>query len=261
MTANKDTIIDSLHQLETLLFHGNILDEVESHPLISLRDQLKPIYPKPDSRTIDEDKKLIADLNYFEINSLYHLIKQYSLIVPSTLLTALFDVIRLKICINMETYPSVCDYYFDWSLTYLVADSTINYLIDAKHVLPNMDEYFLALFSRIGHQSVCTKARISYSMNISHKNTPTFFQLNDSTERLLQAFIIYLNNYFLNNHQQCESHFRILNWLLNMTDIYGFVPYFVKTGFPNALPQWMSIKQDERKDISLELWDFIFGIL
>ncbi|CAF5179210.1 unnamed protein product, partial [Rotaria magnacalcarata] len=65
MAVNNDTIIDSLHQLETLLLHGNILDEVESHPLISLRDQLKSIYPKPDSRTIDEDKKLIADLNYF----------------------------------------------------------------------------------------------------------------------------------------------------------------------------------------------------
>ncbi|CAF5137060.1 unnamed protein product, partial [Rotaria socialis] len=53
----------------------------------------------------------------------------------------------------METYPSICEYYFDWSLTYLAADSTINYLIDTKHVPSNMDEYFLALFSRIGHQS------------------------------------------------------------------------------------------------------------
>jgi hypothetical protein len=128
------------------LFHGTILDEIESHPLICLRDQLQSIHPKPDSRTIDEDKKLIANLNYFEINSFYHLIKQYSLLVPSTLLTALFDVIRLKISINMGKYPSVCDYYFDWSLTYLVADSTINYLMDAQHVLPNIDEYFLALF-------------------------------------------------------------------------------------------------------------------
>ncbi|CAF3737390.1 unnamed protein product [Rotaria socialis] len=261
MAVNNDTIIYSLHQLETLLFHGNLLDEIESHPLISLRDQLESINPKPDSRTIDEDKKLIAELNYFEINAFYHLIKQYSLIVPSTLLTALFDVIRFKISMDMETYPSICEYYFDWSLTYLAADSTINYLIDTKHVPSNMDEYFLALFSRIGHQSVCIKSHISYSMSISQKKTPTFFQLNDSTERLLQAFIIYLNNYFLNNHQQCQSHFRILNWILNMTDIYGFVPYFVKTGYPNALSQWMSIKHDERKDISLELWDFIFGIL
>ncbi|CAF4103292.1 unnamed protein product [Rotaria sp. Silwood2] len=238
-----------------------MLKEIDSHPLINLRDQLQKIDDECDLRTIDENQKLMSILNDFEINSFYHFIKRYSSIIPSTILTALFDVIRLRMFINLAIYPVSCDYYFDLSLTYLIHDSTIDCLISKTNILPNIDEYFLNLFSSIGSRSLYTKRCISYSIYVSHKNIPTFFQLNNSTERLLQAFITYLNNYFLNNHQQSQSYVSILKWIVNMTDIYGFVPYFVQTGYPNAVLQWISIEQDHIKYIPLQSWFLIINLL
>ncbi|CAF0855709.1 unnamed protein product [Rotaria sordida] len=261
MTTNNDPIFNCIHQLETLLFHDDMLKKIESHPLINLRDQLQKIDDEWDIRTIDENQKRMSTLNYFEINSFSHFIKRYSSIIPSNLLEALFDAIRFQMYINMAIYPVLCDYYFDLSLTYLINDSTINYLINKKHILSNMDEYFLHLFASIGARSLYTRRGISYSIFVSHKNIPTFFQLNNSTERLLQAFITYINNYFLNNDQQSQVYTSIFKWILNMTDIYGFVPYFVQIGYPNAILQWISIERDHIKYISLESWSCIINIL
>ncbi|CAF3598996.1 unnamed protein product [Rotaria sp. Silwood1] len=261
MTTNNDTIVNTIHQLETLLFHDDTLNEIQSHPLINLRDQLQKIDDEWNSRTIDEYQKLMSILIYFEINSFYHFIKRYSSIIPSTLLTTLFDVIRFQMYINMAIYPESCDYYFDLSLTYLIDDSTINYIMDKKNILSNINEHFLNFFTSLGARSLYTKRRIAYSIYVSHKNIPTFFQLNNSTERLLQAFLTYLNNYFLNNHQQSHAYLSILNWIHNMADIYGFVPYFIKIGYPNAIIQWMLSEQDHTKNISLESWSSIISIL
>lgn len=83
------------------------------------------------------------------------------------------------------------DYYFNLSLTYLVSDSTIDYLMDKNQV--------------IGSCAVFTKTTLSYSSYISDKMVPHFFQLNDSTERFLHTFIIYLNN-----HLQYQNSISIL---------------------------------------------------
>ncbi|CAF3324921.1 unnamed protein product [Rotaria sp. Silwood2] len=260
MAVNNDTIFNSIHQLETLIFYDDIFNKIESHPLMNLRDQLQKIDGESELRTIDEIKQLISSLNYFEINCVCHFIKQYFSIIPSTVLEALFDTSRLQIYLNMVIYPSICDYYFDLSLTYLISDSTINYLIEEKISPSNIDEYFLVLFSSIGSRATYTKAKVSYSVCISRKNIPTFFQLNHSTERLLRAFITYLNNCFLNNDRQRPSFSSILKWINNITNIYGFIPYFLMTGYPDAILQWMSIEQDHIKDIDSESWACIFGL-
>ncbi|CAF1512664.1 unnamed protein product [Rotaria magnacalcarata] len=185
-----------------------------------------------DLKKKDEIENLIPILDYFEINSFRHFIKLYSSVIPSTLLTVIFDIVRLKIYNNLTVYPALTDYYFNLSLTYLIADSIIDYLTDTKNILPNLDEEFLHLFSSICSRSIYVKAKISYSIYASHKNIPTFFQLNNSTERLLKALITYLNNYFLNNHQKYQTYISIFKWLINMADVYGFVPYLVNTGYP-----------------------------
>ncbi|CAF2100937.1 unnamed protein product [Rotaria magnacalcarata] len=182
-----------------------------------------------DLKKKDEIENLIPILDYFEINSFRHFIKLYSSVIPSTLLTVIFDIVRLKIYNNLTVYPALTDYYFNLSLTYLIADSIIDYLTDTKNILPNLDEEFLHLFSSICSRSIYVKAKISYSIYASHKNIPTFFQLNNSTERLLKALITYLNNYFLNNHQKYQTYISIFKWLINMADVYGFVPYLVNT--------------------------------
>ncbi|CAF1367986.1 unnamed protein product [Rotaria sp. Silwood1] len=260
MTLNNDTILNSIHQLENLLFCDDIFNKIESHPLINLCDQLEKIDDESELRTIDEIKQFMSSLNYFEINSICHFIKRYYSIIPSPILEALLNTSRLQIYLNMIIYPSICDYYFDLSLTYLISDSTIYYLINEKTSPSNIDEYFLVLFSLIGSRATYTKAKISYSMCVSRKNIPTFFQLNNSTERLLRAFLTYLNNCFLNNDRQRRSFFSILKWICNITDIYGFIPYFLTTGYPDAILQWMSIEQDHIKDIDRESWSCIFGL-
>ncbi|CAF3443246.1 unnamed protein product [Rotaria socialis] len=261
MTCINEKIIDSIHQIENLLFCGDILNETSSQPLINLRNQLKQIDDEYDLNKKDEIESLIPILDYFEINSFCHFIKLYSSVIPSTLVTVIFDIVRLKIYNNLIVYPALTDYYFNLSLTYLIADSTIDYLIDTKNILSNLDEEFLHLFSSICSRSIYVKTKISYSIYASHKNIPTFFQLNNSTERLLKALITYLNNYFFNNHQKYQSYISIFKWLINMANVYGFVPYLVNTGYPYAISQWMSIEKIEFKDISLELWSLVVTLL
>ncbi|CAF1306013.1 unnamed protein product [Adineta steineri] len=261
MSINNNTIQNSIHELESHLFHDNIFNENESHPLLLLHSQLQEIDIEPQLTTIDEKRQIISLLNYFQINYLYNFLDKYFSNIPLSILKALFDIIRFQMNINMNIDQSVTDYYFDLSLTYLTGNSTIDYLNSKKETNTNIDELFLNLFSSIGSRSVYIKTNLSYSICVSHKNIPTFFQLNSSTEHLLQSFIVYLNNLFFNNCQQYQSHNSILKWLLTMTNIYGFVPYFVKTNYPNTVLQWMMIKRDQAEHICINLWFFIINLL
>ncbi|CAF0927472.1 unnamed protein product [Rotaria sordida] len=98
-------------------------------------------------------------------------------------------------------------------------------------------------------------------MCASRKTTPTFFELTNTTDRLLRAFIIYLNSYFLDDRQHSESNTLILKWLLNMVDIYGFIPYFIKTDYPEAILEWMKKVRHIEEKISLEIWLLVINIL
>jgi hypothetical protein len=264
MTIKNDVIINSIHQLETILFHDGILDQNESHPLIKLRDQLQQIDDKYDLITVNEKQSLILTLKHSELNLFRNFIIQYSSNISSSVLTALFDIIRLQIIIDVKTNVFESDHYFDFSLSWLTCDSSINYLIQKQQRIENkidIDKYFLNLFCSIGSHSVYSKTNASYSMCFSHKKVPTFFQLTDSTDRLLRAFIIYLNNFFLNNDHQCENHISVLKWLLNLSDIYGFVPYFIKTGYPEAVLQWMTISPNKEQKIRIKSWFLVINLL
>ena len=262
MSVNNDTVINSIHQLENFLFHDDILNEIESHPLINLRDQLEKIDNQSHlTTTIDEKQKLMFTLNCFEMHYFHHFIEQYSSIIPYSILTALFDIIRFQMNLNMRINSSLIDYYFDLSLNYLISDSTIDYLINKKNIPSNIDEYFLKFFLALGSRTLYVRRSISYSIYVSHTIIPKFFQLNHSTERLLQAFITCLDDYFLNNYIKCQIYLPILKWLVNMTDIYGFVPYFIEMNYPNALLKWLSVKQNPIQNISLQSWFWILNLL
>lgn len=254
MSVNDDTILNCINQLKTLLFHNEVFNEMESHPLINLRDQLQEIDNNPQLITKEKEEKLFSILHQFEFSYYYYFIQEYSSKTSSSILIALFDLIRFQIQLNMQIHPLMNDYYFNLSLIYLTSDTTIDYLTNKNDKISssNIDEYFLHLFTSIGTSSINMKRNISYTYFISHKNIPTFFQLNDSTEHLLQAFIVYLNN-----SSQSDCYISILKWLSNMTDINGFTPYFVKTGYPNAILQWLSTKQN----LSIQSWLLIFTIL
>ncbi|CAF5160483.1 unnamed protein product, partial [Rotaria sp. Silwood1] len=164
----------------------------------------------------------------------------------------------------METNPLMSDCYFKVSLIWLTTDSTINYLTQKSFSISNesnIDEQIFNLFCYISSRAVYYKTSRSSSMCVSRKTTPNFFQLTNTTERLLQAFITYLNSYFLNDRQHSESDALILKWLLNIADIYGFIPYFVKTGYPEAILEWMKRKQNFDKKISLDTWFLVINIL
>lgn len=253
--------MDSVHQVENLLFNGDLFHESESHPLIKLCFQLQQIDDEYDFKNVNKLRQFTPILDSFEVNSFCHLIKQYSSRIPLSILPTIFDVVRLKVFINMISYPSLSDYYFDLSFAYLITDSTINYLISANHTQPNIDEYLLNLFSSICSRSVYVKKCISYSLYVAHNHIPTFFQWNESTERLLKAFITYLNGHFFKNYPLCQSYISIMKWTINMADIYGFVPYFVNTDYPNAISQWMSIESNQFYDIPLESWSLVVALL
>ncbi|CAF3758960.1 unnamed protein product [Rotaria sp. Silwood1] len=142
------------------------------------------------------------------------------------------ETIRLQLIIDMETNPLMSDCYFKIPFIWLTSDSTINYL--TQKLLPmsnenNIDEKIFNLFCYISSRAVYYKTSCSSLMCVSRKTTPKFFQLTNTTERLLQAFIIYLNSYLLDDCQHSANDTLILKWLLYMADIYGFIPYFVKT--------------------------------
>ena len=257
MAIKNDSIKNCIDQLETILFHDITFDENELYSLIRLRDELQEIDVKNDLMTIDEKQSIIFLFKYSEINFFRHFIVQYSSRLSPTVLTALFDTIRLRINIDIKLNVFQSDHYFDLSLTWLTSDSSIHYLTQKKQLIENkinLEEYFLNLFCSIGSRSVSSKTNAAYSICFSHKKIPSFFQLTQSTDRLLRAFITYLNNFFLNNDYQCENHISVLKWLLNMTDIYGFVPYFVKTGYPEAVLQWMTILPNEKQKIRIDTW-------
>lgn len=256
MNDKKDIFTDYYHQLETLLLQGDILNEANTHSLTIIRNHLEQIDIDFDVKTIEEKNKLNSILNNCEINFFCRFIKKYFSTIPSITLITIFDIIRFRAYINMKVYSSLCDYFFDLSLTYLISDSTINYLTGIEHSQSSLDEYFLDLFSSIGSRSIFTRRDTSYSIFVSQINIPTFFQLNESTERLLHAFLIYLNNHYL-----YPSSISILKWLVNMTDIYGFVPYFIKTSYPDIILQWMSMEQSHLKKISVRVWMITITVL
>ncbi|CAF0860042.1 unnamed protein product [Rotaria sordida] len=67
--------------------------------------------------------------------------------------------------------------------------------------------------------------------------------------------------YFLDDRQHSESNTLILKWLLNMVDIYGFIPYFIKTDYSEAILEWMKKVRHIEEKISLEIWLLVINIL
>ncbi|CAF0978079.1 unnamed protein product [Rotaria sordida] len=233
-----ETVPNVFRQLETILLDGNYYDEKLYDLLKIVHDQLQEIEKKSNSMSIDEKQQFLFMFQSFEVNLLRQFFIQFSSKISSSFVSTLLDIIRLQLIIDMETNSLMSDCYFKISLIWLTTDSTINYLTEKKFSISNessIDEQLFNLFCYIGSRAVYYKTSGSSSMCVSRKTTPTFFELTNTTDRLLRAFIIYLNSYFLDDRQHSESDILILKWLLNMADIYGFIPYFVKTGYPEAI--------------------------
>ncbi|CAF4177820.1 unnamed protein product [Rotaria sp. Silwood2] len=259
-----ETVANALHQLETILLDGNYHDEKLYDSLNVVHNQLQQIEKNSNSMLTDEKQRLLLMFQSLEVNLFRQFLIQLSSKMPSSFIFSLLDTIRLQLIIDMETNSLMSDCYFKISLIWLTTDSTINYL--TQKTLPisneiNIDEQVFNLFCYIGSRAVYYKTSGSSSMCVSRKTTPNFFQLTNTTERLLRAFITYLNEYFLNDRQYSESDALILKWLLNMADIYGFIPYFVKTGYPEAILEWMKKKRNFEEKISLEIWLLVINIL
>ena len=172
-----------------------------------------------------------------------------------------FDLIRSNMIMHLNFYPTLSDYYFDLSLAYLTADSCIDYLNGSEAPVSTTDEHFLHLFLSIGFNAVYSKTSQSYSMCVSHKNVPTFFQWNSSTERLLRSLINYCNQYFSNKQRHNLNTSSALKWLVNMAEIYGFVPYFIKLTYPEAVLKWLKIDREQMREIPLDSWYLILNLL
>ncbi|CAF3975694.1 unnamed protein product [Rotaria sordida] len=259
-----ETVPNVFRQLETNLLDGNYYDEKLYDLLKIVHDQLQEIEKKSNSMSIDEKQQFLFMFQSFEVNLLRQFFIQFSSKISSSFVSTLLDIIRLQLIIDMETNSLMSDCYFKISLIWLTTDSTINYLTEKKFSISNessIDEQLFNLFCYIGSRAVYYKTSGSSSMCVSRKTTPTFFELTNTTDRLLRAFIIYLNSYFLDDRQHSESDILILKWLLNMADIYGFIPYFVNTGYPEAILEWMKKIRHAEKQISLEIWLLVINIL
>ena len=248
---------DPIDELMVLLDPDVILQEMSHHPIILLRDRLE--------RFDGEQSQVVSRLNQLYINLFEHYLHRCSSEMSPSVLSALFDLIRLHVQLNLKMYSALSDYYFDLSLTYLVGDTTIAYLNDEKTMMmSNLNESFLHLFSSIGSEAVHRKTSCSYSICVSRTSVPNFFQLNPSTDRLLRALLVYLNNSFLDHHhhqQAVQSSPAVLRWLVNLTEIHGFVPFFVKTEYPAAILSWLKKKRDEMTHVSIDEWFLVFHLL
>ncbi|CAF1305003.1 unnamed protein product [Rotaria sp. Silwood1] len=263
MTVN-EIVTNALRQLETILLDGNYHDEKLCNSLNIVHDQLQQIEKNSNSVSNDDKQQLLLMFQSLEVNLFRQFLIQLTSKISSSFVCSLLDTIRLQLIIDMETNPLMSDCYFKVSLIWLTTDSTINYLTQKSFSISNesnIDEQIFNLFCYISSRAVYYKTSRSSSMCVSRKTTPNFFQLTNTTEHLLQAFITYLNSYFLDDRQHSESDALILKWLLNIADIYGFIPYFVKTGYPEAILEWMKRKQNFDKKISLDTWFLVINIL
>ncbi|CAF5092849.1 unnamed protein product, partial [Rotaria sp. Silwood1] len=203
-------------------------DEKLCNSLNIIHNQLQQIEKDSNSISNDEKQQLLLTFQSLEVNLFRQCLIQVSSEISSSFLFSLMDNIRLQLIIDMEANPLMSDCYFKISLIWLTSDSTINYLTQKLLSMSNENniyEKIFNLFCYISSRAVYYKTSCSSSMCVSRKKTPNFFQLTNTTERLLQAFIIYLNGYLLDDRQHSENDTLILKWLLNMADIYGFIPY------------------------------------
>ncbi|CAM2721124.1 unnamed protein product [Rotaria socialis] len=261
--SSKETVANALCQLETIFLGGNYHDENLCTSLNIVRNELQEIDKQSNSISSDVKNQLLLVLQSFEVNLFRQCLLRIFAEMSSTIVFTFFDTIRFQLMIDLETNPSMSDFYLKISLAWLTNDSTINYLIQKS--LPssnemNIDEQFLNLFCCISTRAVFYKTSGSSSLCVSRKTTPTFFESTDTTDRLLRAFITYLNGYFIDDRQHSESVTLILKWLLNMADIYGYIPYFVKTNYPEAILEWMKKTRDYNDKISLETWFLVINI-
>lgn len=260
-----NTVVNTLSRLETILFDGNYHDKQLYDSLNLIYEQLQQTEKQSNSVSIDEKNRLFLMLQTFEINLLRQCLIQISSKINPPILLSFFNIIRLQFILDLEANPSMSDCYFKISLIWLTHDSIINYLTQKSHSSSNefnVDEQCLNFFCSISSRAVYYKTSGSSSMCVSRKTTPNFFELTDKTERLLRAFITYLNGHFLHDRPHTETDALILKWLLDMADIYGYIPYFIKTGYPEAILEWMKKKQNtENNKISLETWFLVVNIL
>jgi len=262
MAINKNEIPNLIDQLKSLLHNHEFFNEIELHPLCRLRDELEAIDNNSETIPLSEQRQSLFDLHSFEIKTFLEFIQQSSSKIPLAILTAIIDLLRLQIYISLNIHPSISEYYFNFSLTYLISESTIDYLInsndDGKH-RSKFDEDFLYFFVCIGSRAMYIKTMFSYSTCISHKTIPTFFELTPSTERLLQSLPIYLNHSLSSSSSSSSSPTTIalLKWLLNATNVCGFIPYFIQTDYPKTILTWLKTK----RNLCTQSWMLIINIL
>ncbi|CAF1435002.1 unnamed protein product, partial [Rotaria sordida] len=149
---------------------------------------------------------------------------------------------------NMQTNADINQSYFDLSLDYLTSDSMLEYLSGSQSTTP-INEEFLSFICSIGARALFTMTDKSPSVAVSFRNTPKFFPFNDKTERLLRGLLTYLNQ-CIRNGSLSDDQRRVFIWVGNMLNIVSFIPYFVQTGYPTTILQWLSI---EPKDTALDM--------
>ncbi|CAF0966207.1 unnamed protein product [Rotaria sp. Silwood1] len=161
----------------------------------------------------------------------------------------------------MVINESINDIYFDASLNCLITDVTIDYLFEVRQSTL-IDEYFLRMLCTIGSWAMWNRLKRSHSTSVKWKNQPTFFQLNNETDRLLRGILTYINRHFRENPMS-NVQVAVFTWAQSIMDVIPFVPFFVKTGYPEATLEWLSIEPNETM-ISLRSWreslDFVHNL-
>ncbi|CAF1258799.1 unnamed protein product [Rotaria sp. Silwood1] len=161
----------------------------------------------------------------------------------------------------MVINESINDIYFDASLNCLITDVTIDYLFEVRQSTL-IDEHFLRMLCTIGSWAMWNRLKRSHSTSVKWKNQPTFFQLNNETDRLLRGILTYINRHFRENPMS-NVQVAVFTWAQSIMDVIPFVPFFVKTGYPEATLEWLSIEPNETM-ISLRSWreslDFVHNL-
>ncbi|CAF4569394.1 unnamed protein product [Rotaria sp. Silwood2] len=161
----------------------------------------------------------------------------------------------------MVMNESVNDIYFDASLNCLTTDVIIDYLFEVRQSTL-VDEHFLRMLCTIGSWAMWNRLKRSHSISVKWKNNTTFFQLTNETDRLLRGILTYLNRHFRENPMS-STQAVVFTWTQSIMDVIPFVPFFVKTGYPEAALEWLSIEPNEPM-ISIRSWreslDFVHNL-
>ncbi|CAF2819150.1 unnamed protein product [Rotaria sp. Silwood2] len=248
-----DSFTKAIQELEILFAPNDFCEKNISHGMDILGKELKQIDDTYQSFSIDQKRRLIIQLKSFEIN----LFRRWASSLSELSLRNLIHFLPCRINMDMLINRDVNDSYFDLSLNYLTTETTLDYL-SGNQPTNSIDEEFLFFFCAIGRHAIYNMKFLSYSI-ISLIKTPTFFQYNDKNERLLRGLLAHINRW-IRNGSLSDGQLEVFYWIQNMIDIVPFVPYFVQTGYPSVILQWLSIEQNDIT-INMETWTTVLSIL